>query len=511
MAFLGALSERFGVWKVRGGLAVLIIVVVIGSTLLLRSEDSATEVGDEPLRVTLAPIAALEGGDSRTFVGSVVAVSQAKLETEAGGRITSVSVAIGDRVRAGTVIAQIENASERAALTQAEGAYEAAKAGALQSDSGVRDAETALNRAKNDGVSAYRNAYTTANNVLVTAIDPFFSSPQSAIPGLRVTGPASYLNSERVAFQSIMSEWQQDAATLGTASDLPTLLPAAENRVSRLIGVLDALIDVTTTRNSDTLAGRTLDTYTSSLLGARATLDGVVNSLQSAASGITAANEALTRAQVSGTSADVSLANAQVKQALGALQAAQAAYAKTIVRSPITGTVNALQVKVGDTVGQGAPVAEVVNDSAYELSFFVTEAERAQLTVGDTVSIDGTSTGTITSIAPALDPRTQKIEVKVALESSDQLSGSTALVSLVTKTATSSAPRDTLSVPITAIAFSIEGGALLTVTDGLVSAIPVTLGETRGSRIEITGDIGPDTVIITDARGLIVGQQVVTE
>jgi len=506
MAIVRALYQRYGMWKVRGSAFALLIVLLVAGIMMTRGGTSKVdEMSDEPLSVKVAPIATLAGGESRTFIGTVVAVSQAKLQTEAAGRVTAVPVVTGQRVVAGSVIAQIENASERAALTQAEGAYEAARAAALQSDSGVRDAETAVDRARNDAISAYRSAYTTTNNILTTTIDPFFSSPQSAIPGLRVTGPAGYLNSERVAFQALMTEWQQESAVVGTISDLPVLISEAEARVSRVVGVLDALIKITTTRDSDTLAGRTLDTYTGGLLTARASLDSTINNLQSAKSSISAAEEALARARVSGTGADVSLANAQVKQALGALQAAQAAYAKTIVRSPITGTVNALQVKIGDNVGQGTPVAEVVNDSAYELSFFITEAERALIKVGDTVSIEGTATGTITSIAPALDPRTQKIEVKVALESTDRLSGSTAVVSLLMAT---SSTTTSLSVPITAVAFSVDGGSLLSVEDGKVIEVPVTLGEIRGSRVAITGEVMPETIIITDARGLIVGQAV---
>ena len=505
MGFVPALYKRYGMWKVGVSTVALIIVGITFLVLILRGGTEVVETGDEPLSVTTAPIATLSGDDSRTFVGTVVAVSQAKLQTETSGRVTALPVTIGQRVAAGSIIAQLENTSERAALTQAEGAYEAARASAIQSDSGTRDAQTALTSAQNSALTTMRNAYTSANSVLVTDIDPFFSSPQSAIPGLRVTGPTSYLNTERVAFQTLLPLWQQAISSATTESDLTTLLVKSEGDTERLIAVLDALIDVTTSRSDDTLNGQRLGDLTARLLAARATLDGTVSALQSAASSIAAARESLARAEVSGTNANVSLANAQVKQALGALQAAQAAYAKTIVRSPIAGTVNALQVKIGDTVGQGTAVAEVVNDSAYELSFFVTESERAAMNIGDVVQVDGTATGTITSIAPAFDPRTQKIEVKVALEATNRLSGSTAVVSL---TSTATTWSSSLFVPLTAIAFSVDGGALLTVTDGKVAALPVTLGEIRGSRVAISGEVTPETVIIVDARGLIVGQQV---
>ena len=61
----------------------------------------------------------------------VEAVSEANLQAETGGRITSVSVDVGDTVSAGKVLATIESSAQRAALVQAQGAYEAAVAAFL--------------------------------------------------------------------------------------------------------------------------------------------------------------------------------------------------------------------------------------------------------------------------------------------------------------------------------------------------------------------------------------------
>jgi multidrug efflux pump subunit AcrA (membrane-fusion protein) len=493
-------------WKKYAVVALVVCVFGGGVTLFSRDNEEVAVVTDPPRAVTLATIGSLGSVDEKTFVGTIAAVSQARLSTEASGRVTAVSVAAGDRVAAWSIIVQLENASERAALIQAEGAYEAARAAALQSDSGVRDAQTALANAQNNALAALRASYTSANGVLVSTIDPFFSSPQGAIPGLRVTGPATQLNTERVAFQTIMPTWQQAVTSATPGGDLSTLLAQSQADTKRLIAIIDTLVGITTTRD-DELSGRPLESYTPGLLSARASLDGSVNALELAANGISAAREGLARAEVGGTNADISLANAQVKQAFGALEAARAAFNKTIVRSPISGTVNALQVKVGDNVGQGVAIAEIVNDSAYEVTFFVTEAERSALAIGSTVTVDGSATGTITSIAPALDPQTQKIEVRAALESTTRLSGSTAVVR---RAPSSAAVNDTgtLMVPLTAVSFSIADGALLTVVDGTVVALPVTLGEISGSRVAVTGDVTTETVIIEDARGLIVGQTV---
>jgi len=55
-----------------------------------------------------------------SLVGTVRAVSEAQIQAERGGRVTSVRVKAGDFISAGTIIATLENASEYASLLQAE-------------------------------------------------------------------------------------------------------------------------------------------------------------------------------------------------------------------------------------------------------------------------------------------------------------------------------------------------------------------------------------------------------
>ncbi len=501
----------YGKRVVNGVAAVVVLLVIAGIAVnTLRSEPESVDA-DQPLSVKTAPIATLGEGSARTYVGTVSAVNEASLNSEVGGRVVSVPVSIGDRVSAGGVIAQLDNASERAQVTQAQGAYEAAQAGAQQSDSGIRDAETALVSAKNNALTTVKASYTTANSALINSVNKFYGSPQSMIPGVRVSGGnTSFLNEERVAFQTIIPAWQTEVDSAQVTSNLPQLLSDAETKTLRMLTLVDAFIEITSTAGgNEVFQGQPLSSYSAGLLNERTSLNQSVQNIRSAKSALISAEEGIVRANIGGTNADVSLANAQVKQALGSLQSAQAQLAKTIIRSPIAGTVNALQVKVGDFIGGGAPVAEVVNASAYELSIYVNEIERETIAIGDIVKINSALDGVVTNIAPALDARTQKVEVKIAIESTEILSGATAIVSLATSTTPTT--NNELTVPLTAVAFSIENGAVLVVRDGLVQALPVTLGEIRGSQIAISGDVSETTEIIVDARGLVVGQKVSTE
>lgn len=505
------LFQWYGKWTV---VSITLLVIGLGALGVYKLLLSPSELDTKPevatRAVSVSPIGALSAGASRSFVGTVAAVSQADVSAEVGGRVVSVPVTIGTQVSAGSILAQLENASQRAAVTQAQGAYEAAIAASVQSESGVRSAETNLESARNNVISVVRNAYTTSNNTLLTKLDVFYGNPRTTIPGVRISGQGytSYLNTERVYWQDAMPAWQAQVTEATVTSDMATLLDDAEANTTRLLALVDTFITLTREQSRDTtLAGLPIESYTTGLINERNFLTGALSSIKSARNGVASAEEGLTRARISSAGGTTSLADAQIKQALGTLQAAQAQLNKTIIRSPIAGTVNTIAVAVGDFISPGAPVAQVVNESAYEIAIFVTEAERATMQIGDTVVVNGTINGTITAIAPALDPKTQKIKVNVAIESTTVLAGTTVTVSLATST-TQATASSVLSVPLTAIAFSQNEEALLVVVDGRVTAIPVTTGAINGSMIEVSGDITADTIIITDARGLIVGTPV---
>jgi len=493
----------------------VLVVALAGYNINSLFTPDATEESNERATkfVDVAPIGSLATGSARNYVGTIQAVNQAQIQAEAGGRVTSVAVAVGDVVQPGQIIAQLENAAQRAALTQAEGAYEAALAsteqGNQQSDSALRNTETSLTSSRNQAVTAVRSAYNTSNNTLITVIDQFYANPQGAFPTVRINGVnTNFMRNERVALQSIMSEWQSQLATISATGNVSQVITVAITRTERVLGLLNELLVATTAPNADVqFQGQPLSMYTANLSAERANLTGVVQNLKTIQTSLTAAEEAVVRAQIGDDTTSVSLTAAQVKQSLGALQAAQANLAKTVIRSPIAGTVNSLSVSVGDFVGNTAPVAEVINDSAYEITIYVTADERSNLNAGDMVTVNDSFSGTISSIAPAIDSTTQKIAVKIGLESTAFLSGTTATVSLHESVQSS---ESSLHVPLTAIAFSLEDGALLTVVDGVVTPIPVTLGQIRGGYIGVSGEITADTEVITDARGLIVGSTVTT-
>jgi len=497
-----SLYNRLVLWYgkrvVYGTLALVFILAGIG-IFFLASQDATTETP----ATTKKQVSILEAGQLASdttllkTIGTVRAVSEARLETEASGRVTSVTVTLGDTIAAGTVIASIENSRERAALIQAEGAYEAAQASNAQSGLGLTEALA-------DAQNTYRTAFTASDDIVRNLTDELFSNPTSRSPSMRIDsqGTAPALNAERVLLGDMLTEWNTDVSTLTTpqtAETALTRLAEAEQRLTRTGAFVSQLAGLISEVDADTVFTEDiLSSYKTRLSAARSRIDTSLQNVSSARASLKNAEQSATGGVVTSDAA------ARIKQALGSLRAAQSAYEKTLVRSPISGVVNALYLKQNEYVGQSQPAAIIANNNALEITTAVSEDERSLLSIGDAVTINETIPGTITRIAPAVDPQTGKVEVKVSVtEKEEQTLTNGTTVSLALAAAKKQSQTATLSLPLRALKITPQGPVAFTVSDtGTLQAVAVELGPITGEAVVIMSGLDATTKIVTDARGL---------
>lgn len=508
-----ALIERVGRWSTQTKIVTALAIALTGVALygFLAPEAEPEVVPERTMQaVTLISPAEYQGEESLSLIGTARAFNEAAITADRGGRITSVRVGLGDRVGAGQVIATLENSSEQAAVLQAEGAYEAALAGAEQSGVSVDEAQNAVQNARNSAVTTYKNAYTTVNGVIRNNIDTFFSQPDSSIPGLRVDGRGrtEYLNSERVAYQTLLPEWENRANALSRSSDLDTALTYAENNVRRTISLVDAFLYVFSNQSGQSrYSDAELNNFRTQFTNLRSQLISLQANIDASVTGIENAQDAVRRAELGASGGTTSAADAQIKQALGSLRSAQANLAKTILRTPISGTVNTVPVSTGDFVGAGTLVAEVANNNALEIVTYISDNERSLVSVGDQVTIDGEFTGTVTEIAPAVDATTRKTEVRIGTENIDIQNGDTVRITKQFE-AENEAANDEIIVPLSAVKFNADNGIVFLVEDSRLVARDVELGTVRGSSVEVVAGLERTELIVEDARGLQAGAEV---
>ena len=160
---------------------IALIAIVLFAIVNALTGDGAPESAAPTVRsVETATVSELMGGGATlSAVAEVRSVAEAKISPEIGGRIVRVSATLGARVGAGTILAEIENASQRAAVLQAEGAYDAAKASLAKVEGGTRDEQlsilrTSLNAAREGAVSNLFSAYNGVDTSLKDTADQMF-------------------------------------------------------------------------------------------------------------------------------------------------------------------------------------------------------------------------------------------------------------------------------------------------------------------------------------------------
>jgi len=502
-AFFWARYRALPTWQ-QVTIAFVALGIVWGIFSLLNG-NAAVETTNKSRSVVLKTVSELSGGvGGGDFIGTVRSMTEANILAQSGGTVRAVHTTLGSAVPAGFIIAEIDNASERASVLQAEGAYEAALAARTIAQRQNQNTNLSLTEAGISARNTYRSSFNALDSALHSQIDLFFGSPTSYGPRLLINpglGPTFKLSQDRAQIKYDMQDWG-NALTQAENKDPEQLLAEAQTKAQTIADLLLNIAAAANRRDSGVT-----EAQSAALITARTTVDAQLSAISSAR---TAYRAAATAAAVGKTQTEsgaaTASADAVVKQALGALRGAQANFEKTVVRAPLRGTVNFLPLRVGDYVTAFSHVATVAQNGSLEVVTYVSQADRDLLAVGSQVSL-GTDKGTITSISPALDPVRKQIEVRIAaLPGSTLVNGQSVHVG-VTSTAPQALGPTTL--PLAAVKLMTERRIIFTVgDDGRLAAQEIEVGDVRGDRIEITSPLSLDLMIVTDARGLVEGEKV---
>ena len=505
-------------WRqVLEAIVLLLIIIAIGRMF---SGDKAEEVPEQANRVvTVAPVSDLANSDTELpLLGTITSTSEATIRSESSGKLNRVYKKLGDYVTAGQIIAEFDNAAERAAVLQAEGAYDSAKAARDIARINSGNTASSLNDTKTNALNAIYSAYNSMDDVVRVKTDVYFNDPRfddaTFIPSIPDAQLKYSVEAERKSIEKILVGRAARNKSLAVDSDLVGELNVIQNEVSTVKAYIDDLSSAMSKAVPDANYSQTsLDSAKAVLSVSRASIASAVSAVSASR---TSLNSAIAAEQVAGktsgtTSGSTATADANVKTALGAYNAALARLENTVIRSPISGTLNSLSIRTGDFISAFTQVAVVSNNGALEVVTYVTEDDAKRIQVGNSVLIDNTTKGIVTRIASAIDPSTKKIEVRVGLtdKNSSLVNGQSVRI-VITKekqvVTTNSGP---ITIPISALKLTPNGAYVFTVsaTSSLV-AVPVKEGAILGDQIQILSGLLGTESIVTDARGLKEGMTV---
>lgn len=185
-------------------------------------------------------------------------------------------------------------------------------------------------------------------------------------------------------------------------------------------------------------------------------------------------------------------------------------YDRAIIVAPADGVVANVHVTANSNVTMGNPVITLSNTKGVQVVTHIAHSERDDLEVGDAALINNMYDAVVVSIDTDINPVTKKLKVVLAMqEGFDYFSAGEFVYVDIFGNSDIAADADTHAVFITALKTKKTGDYVFSVTDHLVTQYEVSIQELMSDRAFIRFISSTPTKIISDVRGIEVGDKVI--
>jgi len=477
---------------------ILVLVIILASYFVFKIPASiANTVTD------IAKISDLK--ETVLATGQVVSSTDLNLSFSTAGVVKSLKVKVGDKVKAGQVLATLDQGAELASLTSARGALAGAEARLKRTVEGVSNEEIALSeitlsQTKLTQDTLVSNAYQNLLNSTPEAVPEDGTSDYVAptISGTYTLGKEGKI-SLKMYYSSGGRSFSISGLTEGTGVvDTINPQPIGNSGLyikfpeSSIHAVSDWVIEIPNKKAYNYLTN--YNAYKAALSQAKFAIDQRTAEL------------AIKKSAARGS--DVDLANADILSARGQVEAALSRYNNTVIAAPVDGTITRIDIKIGE-LAQAQKEAMVLQDvSNIYLETNINEANITSLTLGMPVEItydsfgqDRIFKGAITKIDPSYTLVSGVVNYKVTVsteQATDLRPGMTANMTIKVKE-----KNGIIAIPSRSIVTGDKGDRTIRVITNTRTkkwkSVPIVTGiEGDGGMIEVLSglSVGNEFVIL---------------
>lgn len=297
----------------------------------------------------MTPESSLDAGRVVIAEGTVTPDVSSGLQFLVGGEIADVSVAVGDHVAVGDVVARLDDENQRLALAGAEAALATAEARlALAKASPQAEAIAAAEADLAAAMAGLQQAVAARDQALSGVVEAEVSGVEAQLA--QAMAERRQLQAARV--------WAEDGGDYDRADDMRDQMHVLDVAIAGFEARLKALPVVGDGRLRMANAG-----------------------VRAADAQVEVAQAALDLAMAGPTDEDIAVAAAAVAGAKVEVGAAQLALDRTLLTAPFDGTLTRVDMEVGDMISPGQPVAVLGDLSQLRV-------ETVDLTELDVVAVD---------------------------------------------------------------------------------------------------------------------------
>jgi len=431
------------------------------------TDTTATTAAQDTTRVTRGDVSVTVAA-----TGSIQANQTTSLTFGASGKVTAINVAEGDHVLKGQTLATLDTTSARNVVLQAQAQVAAQEIALRQLTDKPRQVDINLYQAALAVAQAQLKEASSGTSALQTQIDALkVESAKNSLWQTQLTRDAN--NQQKASLQS-------NPRTAQAANNLPSDQQNNANIQSSDYDVQIAQAN----------------------LAADQSKGASVSSIASAQASVTSAQVALNNLLNGGDKDDVAKAQAQLESAQHALDAANAALAKTTLVAPYGGIVATINLHVGEAAPSSAAIV-MLDTSSYYVDVPIDETDISQVTVGQpvTLTVDAltgvTVNGKVSKIAATstLSGNVVTYTVRITVDPAGQplRSAMSATANIITQQAANA-----LRVPnrfITVNSSTGKATANVRQSDGTFKTVEVTLGVRNSTYTEIHSGLSEGDVL----------------
>jgi HlyD family secretion protein len=443
--------------------------------------------------------------------GTTTPMQSVDLSFEQTGKVSAVYVNVGDKVKAGQPLVELEKSGLLAQMAQAEAGVASAQAQLDELKSGTRpeqiaieevrvaNAQVALNQAEKTLMDSMIDANAKAADAVRGKTDEDFTNPQSNNPTLNFQSTNSQYNidlvNQKPAIEKTLTSWRAELNALTADSDLLAESAASKTDLNQIKAFVDELVDALNAAISVSAASQSnISVYKIDAAAARTELGLAVSEIGTAETGLQSAQANLSLEQnnlaldkAGSTPGAIAASQALVDEAKANVAGIQVQLGKTVLRSPIDGVITVQGAKLGQIVTvttsaiANSSLISIISLKQLEIDADIPEVDIGRLALAQPVAIifdalpGENFKGSVMEINPAetIIGGVVNYKIKVALESTDPRikSGLTANLSIQTAVRT-----NVVLLPQYAIQQNNQGPFVRVVNGKTTADVSVKLG-----------------------------------
>lgn len=348
-----------------------------------------------------------------SLTGNIKPVRQVDLAFEKTGKVSKVMIDVGEQVNAGDFLIGLTNQDlnsqffRNQAILEAERAQlKELKAGTRSEEINIQDAQVtdnqlALQNTEESLINSLKESYITADSAVSNGFDKILEHPNSQNAQIAFITNNFVLEQEaeqqRRAVELMLNNWKKSLDNLNQDSNLQSHFDKAQANFSQIRDILNKaniLVKGASTPLNPAIPQSTFDNWHSAISSARTSINSGINSLtvanqqlKDAKANLNISLSQLESKQAGATENQINIQKAKIKQAKAEINNTQTQITKTILRSPISGTVSQQEAKIGQLAQAGSILVSIISDDSFEIETFIPEADITKVNINNKAEI----------------------------------------------------------------------------------------------------------------------------